>query len=56
MSVLKYLVYVVQDGKFTDLIAAFKYLEEAERYLEMKRKEKQYAVKKEYFIKEQEEE
>lgn len=54
MSVLKYLVYVVQDGVLTDLIAAFKYPEEAEQYLEMKRKEKQYAVKKEYFIKEQE--
>lgn len=56
MSVLKYLVYVVQDGKFTDLIAAFKYPEDAEQYVKKKRKEKQYAVKKEYYIKEQEEE
>lgn len=55
MSALKYLVYVVQDEKLTDLIAAFKYPEEAEKYVKMKRKEKQYAVKKEYYIKELEE-
>lgn len=55
MSDLKYLVYVVQDGTLTDIIAAFKYPEDAEKYVAEKRREKQYAVKKEYYIKEQEE-
>lgn len=55
MSDLKYLVYVVQDDTLTDIMAAFKYREDAEKYVEEKRKEKQYAVKKEYYIKEQEE-
>lgn len=55
MGVLKYLVYEVQDGILTDLIAAFKHPEEAAQYCEKKRKEKQYTVKKEYYVKEYEE-
>lgn len=53
---LKYLVYEKRDGKFSDLIAAFKSRAEADEYCEMKRKKKQYGTKKEYFIREREKE
>lgn len=53
---LKWLVYEKRDGKFSDLIAAFENKREAEEYCEMKRKKKQYGTKKEYFIRERNEE